>query len=840
MKIKKNHRAKPLQRTSSDMSRDSGVSGRFYRRFYAAIALFVVYSCCVYRSFERGLSRSLSEHSMVRKTSSSATQQLQHFDEPKFGVRIDPSPEKNASTVLVPQHSESGILEQVESPNQVDLAETNPLLAQTTKPRLFLHVGPQKTGSSTLQSMLDKLSDLTRSLPGDRLYYKHVMPEVGDFDCELDEWGGWHECAPSDKLKSFIDTAKEDGVNLLLTDENLDQNFVLGLREAISDDDWDVTVIVMYRRIHEWLVSWYNQKHKTTNRDSEGNILFDENGIPYRTEHTKWPDQGGSHVPTFRAFYEDFTQYWKPSELAEKHRSIEYYNIYKEYFQNVIFYNLHQEGSMVTDFVCNILEAANSCEQIKSHEIEIEKINGSVNLDLDILSVNAYEKGLISKSLPRKNVLEAVTNYIRETGKAIPRNCHAETTDGIRDWLLDTEKIMMGEDNWPNTKKRELLDLYAAFVDKGKSCDVDVDAVLADEDWIAFFQSLGAYKKGNFVLNVGPIGGNVIHDSLSTLAKSHQALQKDNYTMIEIDRTMNYFDCTSETCEASEKFRSILSSWEGTGTNIIISNDSLDERFVDAFHQVIDQEKWNVKVVVGHIRLDQSLLAMYENEYKEEHLESRSKELYSKWSSAGGIPIPDFNEWFGAFAEEYDATAIEEILGIHLRNSYLSSFENVEYSAYHPQTNVMLSNFVCQILPGATNTCNIAKAENSTDSLLDNFAEADILAVGAHESGLVGAEVTREALRDAIHKELLDSQKVLSRICVSSVTKQLYDWMVDNEKSMMGERFSSKHIAIINEDFQNLMQTGKLCAVDVEKELSDEAWINFFQDYHTSNEVVAQ
>jgi hypothetical protein len=275
----------------------------------------------------------------------------------------------------------------------------------------------------------------------------------------------------------------------------LNGNYVKALRDAINDEDWDVTVIVMYRRIHSWLVSWYNQLEKTTSLDSDGNVLFDENGNPYRTEHTKWPDQGGVHVPTFADWYSDFTKYWKaiPERLLLKHRSIGWYYLYKEQFDNVVLYNIHErpKGGIVEDFVCNVLEAKNSCSIYRSRESwpEIDT-NESVNLDLDILSVYAYEKGLIPKSAKRKEVVEAVASHIKETGKILPRNCDLKTKDEIRFLLVETEKIMVGADNWSDAKEAELLEEYKTFMEKGKMCNVDGEAVLADEEWVSLFQSL--------------------------------------------------------------------------------------------------------------------------------------------------------------------------------------------------------------------------------------------------------------------------------------------------------------------------------------------------------------
>jgi hypothetical protein len=360
------------------------------------------------------------------------------------------------------------------------------------KPRLYLHVGPQKTGSSTIQSALDKMSRSTlKEVDGDNLFYKHINPESGDFDCDIGFYGQFINCTTSDSLKALISESHKAGHNLLLTDENLDGRFVPALRESIDDNDWHVTVIVVYRRIHEWLVSWYNQIEKTTNLDSKGNVLFDQNGMPYREEHKFWPSQGGLHVPGFPAWYKEFTKYWQPSELVRKHRSIEFYDLYKEVFDDVVVYNMHQEGDMLTNFMCEVISVTpTSCDRIKNNYYPLKTVNPSVNLDHDILAVQAYEHGLIKKDMARKDAVAAVTSFVKQTNKAIPRKCDANVTSHIRGWLVESEKIML-HDTWSSGSEEMLGRVFESYLSKGKLCDIDSEAVLKDDDWVHFFRSLG-------------------------------------------------------------------------------------------------------------------------------------------------------------------------------------------------------------------------------------------------------------------------------------------------------------------------------------------------------------
>ena len=717
-------------------------------------------------------------------------------------------------------------------------------------------IRPQKTGSSTIQSTLDKLSQLSNELKLDNLYYRHVMPEAGDFDCAINAWGGFHNCTVSETLKALMQQVNDEGKDLLLTDENLNQNFAGALRDAIDDDDWDIMVIVMYRRIHEWLLSWYNQINKTTNLDSNGNILFDENGIPYRTEHKDWPDQNGRHIPEFTVWYKEFTQAWDPSDFVNKHRSIEYYNLYRKSFHNVRLHNMHREGGgdIVTDF-CHIIGANNTCTEYQNNiALYQEEINSSVNLDHDIIAVHAYQNGLINKALTRKDVTTAVTSYIRESGKVVPRKCDRIVIDQIRNWLVDSEKNIVFEDKMSDNNEKQLLQIYELYVNKGKLCDMDKEAILVDQDWLDFFHSLEVKErqKRNIVLHVGPIGGDSIYKTLTTTPHVVAGLKHDNYTVANIHTRGNYFfECVpprgSEEldCVASSHLKSLLLSLEENDENVLIANDNFDERYIRVFKEAIDETAWNLKVVVGYIRFNHLLLMMYKKEYHQkssdpnisslmgiEDNERDKDKYYSNWPDKGGIRIPGFNEWYAAFVHE-SGGQIPTMEHLHLRDNYISSFEDVVFHPYHGQIESG-RDFICKLVPDATMTCDSIKKYNTTEdrdkeSLLSTeYTDGDIIAVKAYDQGLIKEGLSRQYVSDAVRNHLRTTGKVLARVCVSNVTKQLYDWMIESEKSMLGRRWSAKKIAEINDDFQLFIESGKLCAIDIEKELREEMWLHFF------------
>ena len=104
--------------------------------------------------------------------------------------------------------------------------------------------------------------------------------------------------------------------------------------------------------------------------------------------------------------------------------------------------------------------------------------------------MHAYQNGLINKALTRKDVTTAVTSYIRESGKVVPRKCDRIVIDQIRNWLVDSEKNIVFEDKMSDNNEKQLLQIYELYVNKGKLCDMDKEAILVDQDWLDFFHSL--------------------------------------------------------------------------------------------------------------------------------------------------------------------------------------------------------------------------------------------------------------------------------------------------------------------------------------------------------------
>eukprot|EP00536_Pseudo-nitzschia_multiseries_P010303 jgi/Psemu1/202910/e_gw1.309.28.1 len=246
----------------------------------------------------------------------------------------------------------------------------------------------------------------------------------------------------------------------------------------------------MYRRIHRWLPRWYNLINKTTNIDSKGEFLRDQNHLPTRQPHKQWPSKGGVYIPNFSDWYRKFVHGLDSADLVSTHRSITFKNTYEPFFDRIELYNEDQEGDLVTNFMCQMVpEATTTCNNLKQGKVDIAIENAGEKVEHDILSVHAYENGLVDQNLSRPLVVSQVRNHIQQSGISLPRRCDTEVISQIHAWLLDSEKLLFRE-KWSPSASDALEIKFNSDSSTGELCDIDVEKILAEEDWIDFFGSL--------------------------------------------------------------------------------------------------------------------------------------------------------------------------------------------------------------------------------------------------------------------------------------------------------------------------------------------------------------
>ncbi|KAL3912413.1 MAG: hypothetical protein SGILL_006894 [Bacillariaceae sp.] len=726
-----------------------------------------------------------------------------------------------------------------------DQIEEDPTIKKR-KDRLVIHVGPQKTGSTTLQNAWYSPKGLIKDLRKDNYRYAFVNPHNGFFNCEVTQYGGWRDCKPSKKMKGVVNKAKNNGKNLLLSDENLDAHFAPALEAVIDRDHWDVTVIVVYRRIHEWLVSWWNQLNKTTNKNVHGEVLITDFGMPYRMPHKWWPDQGGQEIPVFSDWYKQFTKKFDRSDLVSSHRSVELVNTYTPIFDNVVVHNMHHEGDLVTNFMCDSMpDTTHCCERLKKGALEIPRENGSVNLNYDIIAVEARKRGFLQQRLKRPDVNEAVARFVKRTNIDIPRKCDNEMIDEIRGWLLGSEERLF-KDVWSEEKTQELNQTFDTYLEKGKLCDVDLDQIFANEKWVNFFTSLD--NRPTLVLHVGPqkTASTTLQNAWASPAELLDLLKQDNFAYAKITPEKGMFECGLENgkkyagCQATGKLKKTIGDASRIGHNLILSDENLDEVYAPTLRQVIPDKDFKVKVVVVYRQIHHWVTSWYSQINKSTNTDQEGNILidenghlyrdeHTHFPDHGGVYVPPFSQWYKEFVKAFDPENLAmEHPSIHFKSVYEPLFEDVEiFNMEEPGD--LVTNFMCEMVPEAKQSCAALRRGRELPS--DNVAvnlDYDIIAVAAYERGLVRKDMTRSILRKAVEFYVERKGKALPQICDEEVQQHVRKWLVDSERTIYPDEWDAAKEEKLDELFDEYVATGKLCDVDVDSVLADEDWIAYF------------
>lgn len=373
-------------------------------------------------------------------------------------------------------------------PSQI---ETNPSKSgvRRRKPLFVLHVGPSKTGTTTIQWFAAYHKYL---LEKDNIHYLghfknatstemnlHILNPLC-YSCPKEE-EKCPECDDRwDEFEKAVDYHYSLGHNVFVSNEMFS-----GFRTEESEKKpmwdhltpilrkWNVRVVFSYRRYYEWVPSKYFQLY------SPG------------TEKTgkKWPDDGGRITPLFPDYSDSHRKDTFKHPLLLKRK-------WESHFSNVWVFNMHEDGDILANFYCSMLpEAKQACKFLSNREQESSTINPSANklLQYDSIAIEAYTRGWVNKKRSRSEVRGAVEEYAKELGwetlDDFPLKCLSPTqADAFLNSSLSMEKELLPEFySSPKGKKEHELG-FARASKKGKFCSVHVDEVLNNDNWKRFFQ----------------------------------------------------------------------------------------------------------------------------------------------------------------------------------------------------------------------------------------------------------------------------------------------------------------------------------------------------------------
>jgi len=386
---------------------------------------------------------------------------------------------------------------------------------KTNKPFLVLHVGPPKTATTSLQTEFTQLNAtlaLDNYLYAGRYYHPDFDGKLNKFvpnreDTRLGEIvrdmfkpsncnqtktrQNLVECVTA--LKKELDSlSNTTGLrNILLSDEGLtksfqDPEFFVALRDAIGQD-WDVIIIVGYRRFFEWLPSDMFQRYRMDKDRGENNWK------------NNWPSQNGpgEKVTLLLPFY-----YTMWSELGHIFANTVLESVGDAFPVKILNLHANDTGSLRSQFLCDALpNAPQSCKESRTLDVQNDSIvmndaKAALHVNYDMLAVGAAELGLIDVNQhKRKFIREAIRNYtevyLGQGPWDFALKCPSQKQfDELLEMTLDLEVKCLGKEM---AEQMESLtrSAFESNVQSGMFCEIDAEATVLQEPWKTFFAQYG-------------------------------------------------------------------------------------------------------------------------------------------------------------------------------------------------------------------------------------------------------------------------------------------------------------------------------------------------------------
>ncbi len=332
------------------------------------------------------------------------------------------------------------------------------------KMMFVVHVGPHKTGTSTLQNFIYENEDALEALKKDN--YQFAVPRKTNpilERCLHDETIQSDDCSVIlGDFESFIKNTNNTS-NILISYEGLD-NPKVNITKLVSylEPRYKVHIVVYYRRFYDWIHSLYNELFKRA-----------------------WKRKD------FPSFVEWLPKTWKP--LSRSTYSTAVFDRYKNTsgIYNVSIANMHYDAAnfdSVRTFLCDHVDnVPHACEAAKSRQTENDNRSSSLDWMLFCDRITKYHSIRLSPDDKRwEEIEEKYKNMLQ-----IPRVCLPDDLKGELLQLSIESEVALTPEWWYNSREG-LENLKTDFEEKinSKLCSIDAEAILVSPEWQEFLTGL--------------------------------------------------------------------------------------------------------------------------------------------------------------------------------------------------------------------------------------------------------------------------------------------------------------------------------------------------------------
>eukprot|EP00934_Nitzschia_sp_Nitz4_P005302 Nitzschia sp. Nitz4//scaffold273_size25297//9477//10918//NITZ4_008317-RA/size25297-snap-gene-0.7-mRNA-1//-1//CDS//3329545250//5292//frame0 len=398
------------------------------------------------------------------------------------------------------------------APTVTNIKRNTGKVEPTRKPYLILHMGPDKTGTTTIQSALEEYAHILNQDGYDVTFSKEAAESkhkamarnlIGCFSersaisqpCHMKYKESWANFKATLEAQAKNATApniiwSNESFRWVLFGESPDwKEFLAFIREF-----YQVHVVLVYRRYFDWFVSRYNEE--------------------YLDSYTVATFPGGTYgrpTPTFPVFLE---KEQNGTCIADKHTCRTYYNnrydgakrqpghpivlmlrhlLAQNISVNVL--NFHGED-LLKSFVCEgLVDAKQTCQYLHGHPQARRQDRSSqvANLQYDRIAVYAYYQGLLPNTTTRKISRAKLKEYFTKGNQSLPWVCPSPSESRQLEELsasfeVEAQSLLAQQGQ---SKLTFPIDHGAAFeksLSKKKYCYANMSEILQDNRTLEFLR----------------------------------------------------------------------------------------------------------------------------------------------------------------------------------------------------------------------------------------------------------------------------------------------------------------------------------------------------------------
>jgi hypothetical protein len=341
--------------------------------------------------------------------------------------------------------------------------QTNEMILKQHTDRKYhaiLHVGPHKTGTTTLQALMyDSLGkelvrdgylmppDIPGRFPGRKSMANLAfrLQESADIILTNDE-----------TYKAFERYLSQNtSTGILISSEEFDRAAVnISALKSALEPKYHVRVVVVYRRFFEWVASYYAEL--------------------YKWSKTKYD-------------FPSFVEWLRRQEMQSpnyKHE-LQASNVvarYQTYFEDVQILNYHDKKSLEESFFCDALrnKKGQACRKVKASK-STQMNQRRSNLDSTRLLIAAKKEGLI-RSDPTKPRITQVQEFLdKQYSASLPLDCLEDDIVNAF-WNVSLQEEKEAVSSWFKRPggEADLLASFHRFQSSGELCCLNVTALLTN------------------------------------------------------------------------------------------------------------------------------------------------------------------------------------------------------------------------------------------------------------------------------------------------------------------------------------------------------------------------